>query len=244
MATDGESLTRSLRFRVEPDGAELVVHPEIVIVAGYTGRDREAVLDHIVVSSSVSGVAPPASVPTFYAVSPELVTQGNALVTTETATSGEAEAGLVVVDDELYVTVCSDHTDRAAERLDIALSKARLPQGDRDVGMAARRYRRPMGRAAPAQLDRRRGGPLPGRDARLAPPAARAARRDPLARAAGLLRAHLRHRADRRRDRSKPALPGRASRPETRLERSLGVDYAVATVDLLRLEPTDSVRLA
>ena len=114
--------TRSLRFRLEPDGHEVVVHPEIAVVAGYTGRDREAVLGHIEELGRL-GIAPPPSVPTFYPVSPELVTQGNALVTTETATTGEAEAGLVVHGGEVYVTVCSDHTDRAAERLDIALSK-------------------------------------------------------------------------------------------------------------------------
>jgi hypothetical protein len=113
---------RSLRFRLEPDGTELVVQPEIAVVAGYTARDREAVLGHIEELERL-GVAPPPSVPTFYPVSPELVMQGNALITTETATSGEAEAGLVVQAGEVYVTVCSDHTDRAAERLDIALSK-------------------------------------------------------------------------------------------------------------------------
>jgi len=114
--------TRSLRFRLEPDGHELVVQLEIAVVAGYTGRDREAVFDHIEELGRL-GIAPPPSVPTFYAVSPELVTQASTLVTTEAATSGEAEAGLVVHGGEVYVIVCSDHTDRAAERLDIALSK-------------------------------------------------------------------------------------------------------------------------
>jgi hypothetical protein len=112
----------TLRFRIEPDGVEIETQPEIVVVAGYTSRDREAVLDHIVELERL-GIAPPPSVPSFYAVSPQLLSQGAALVTTEIATSGEAEACLIVDHGEMYVTVCSDHTDRAAERFDIAVSK-------------------------------------------------------------------------------------------------------------------------
>lgn len=113
---------RTLRFRIEPDGAEISIQPEIIIVAGYTGRDREAVLDHIVELERL-GIAPPPAVPSFYAVSPQLLYQGETLFTTEAATSGEAEACLVVDGGDIYVTVCSDHTDRAAERFDIAVSK-------------------------------------------------------------------------------------------------------------------------
>jgi Protein of unknown function (DUF2848) len=112
----------SLRFRVEPDGAEVVVCPEVAVVAGYTGRDREAVFEHIAELERL-GIAPPHAVPAFYAVSPGLLTQGGALTTTETATSGEAEAGLVVSGGEVLITICSDHTDRAVERIDIGLSK-------------------------------------------------------------------------------------------------------------------------
>jgi hypothetical protein len=241
METDGESLTRSLRFRVEPDGAELVVHPEIVVVAGYTGRDRAAVLDHIGELERL-GVAPPASVPTFYAVSPELVTQGNALVTTETATSGEAEAGLVVVDDELYVTVCSDHTDRAAERLDIALSKRAC---HKVIGTSAWRLadiadrwdelhlRSWIGDEAALYQDGMLGSLLPPLELLDAIPWRE--QPDCFVLMCGTV----------------PTVGGIEASPRFRAElldpaaeRSLGVDYAVATVDLLRLEPTDSVRLA
>jgi Protein of unknown function (DUF2848) len=241
MATPGESLTRSLRFRIEPDGAELVVRPEIVVVAGYTGRDREAVLDHIGELERL-GVPPPPTVPTFYAVSPELLTQGNAVVTTETATSGEAEAGLVVADGEVYVTVCSDHTDRAAERLDIALSKRAC---HKVVGTSAWRLtdiadrwdtlhlRSWIGDEPTLYQDGTLGLLVPPLELRDAIPW----REQPecFVLMCGTV----------------PTVAGIEASPRFRAElfdpiaeRSLELDYAVATLDLLRLEPTDSVRLA
>jgi hypothetical protein len=121
MATT-EHRSPSLRFRLEPDGVEVTCAPEIVIVAGFTGRDRAAVDEHLAELEQL-GVAPPPSVPAFYPVPPQLVTQDHRLVTIEQATSGEAEASLIVHDGEVFVAVGSDHTDRAAERIDIPLSK-------------------------------------------------------------------------------------------------------------------------
>jgi hypothetical protein len=241
MATSGESLTRSLRFRIEPDGDEVVVHPQIVVVAGYTGRDRQAVLDHIGELEGL-GVAPPPAVPTFYAVSPELVTQGNAVVTTEAATSGEAEAGLVVSGDEVFVTVCSDHTDRAAERIDIALSKRachkvvgttawRLEDvAERWDGLHLRSW---IGEEGSLYQDGTLGALLPPLELLDAIPW----REQPecfvlmcgtLPTVSGI----------------EPSPRFRAELFDGAAERTLEVDYAVATLDLLRLEPTGPVRLA
>jgi len=116
------SEVQSLRFMVEPDGREFVIEPEVAVVAGFTGRDQGAVHDHIA-ELAAQGVAPPAEVPAFYALSPHLLTQDGVLVTTARDTSGEAEVGLVVDGQTVLVTLASDHTDRAAERLDIAMSK-------------------------------------------------------------------------------------------------------------------------
>jgi hypothetical protein len=113
---------RLLSFRVEPGGTGLVARPQIAIIAGYTGRDRAAIDEHIQELEKL-GVAPPPSVPAFYRVPPQLLTQDTRLVTTEPATSGEAEAALIVHAGEAFVTIGSDHTDRAAERLDVPLSK-------------------------------------------------------------------------------------------------------------------------
>ena len=116
-----------MRFRLEPDGGSLVTVPEIVVVGGYTGRDRKAVAAHILELEAL-GVPAPATAPAFYAVSPHLLIQADRLVTTEAETSGEAEAALVVHGGDVYVAVASDHTDRSAERYDIAVSKRACPK--------------------------------------------------------------------------------------------------------------------
>lgn len=112
-----------LRFKLEPSGTDVLLEPEVVIVAGYTGRDRGEVLAHIR-ELAEHGIEPPEAVPTFYPLSPALLVQSDRLVTASEETSGEAEVALLVAGGEVYVTVASDHTDRVAERIDVALSKA------------------------------------------------------------------------------------------------------------------------
>ena len=118
---------QGLRFRLEPEGTEVAVRPEIAILAGYTGRDQEAVHHHIHELEAL-GVAPPPNVPMFYFAAPELLIQGSRLLTTESGTSGEVEVALVVDGDDVYVTVASDHTDRALERIDVPASKRACPK--------------------------------------------------------------------------------------------------------------------
>jgi hypothetical protein len=117
-----EQMDRRLTFRLDPAGTAFSLEPEILVVAGYTGRDQGSVLAHIR-ELAEHGIEPPDAVPSFYALSPDLLTQDDRLVTTADETSGEAEVALLIVDEAVYVTVGSDHTDRAAERIDVALSK-------------------------------------------------------------------------------------------------------------------------
>jgi hypothetical protein len=122
MVSLADAELRSLQFHIEPGGDEIASDPDVAIVAGYTGRDRRAVLAHIAELVEL-GIAAPPSAPTFYALGPQLITQATVMVTTEPGTSGEAEVGLIVGGDEILVAVASDHTDRTAERVDIGLSK-------------------------------------------------------------------------------------------------------------------------
>lgn len=115
----------SLAFQV--DGATLTVEPEAVIVAGFTGRDRAAVEAHLAELEAL-GVPVPASAPTFYPAPPGSVVQAPAVAVTGAQTSGEAEAVVVVDGDRAWLTLGSDHTDRAAEAVDIALSKLVCPK--------------------------------------------------------------------------------------------------------------------
>ena len=107
-------------------GGELDIEPDAVIIAGYTGRDRVKVQHHIDELAAI-GVPPPASFPAYWLQPPWLATSSSTVVVTGANTSGEAELALVADGDDLYVTLASDHTDRAAEAIDIELSKAICP---------------------------------------------------------------------------------------------------------------------
>jgi hypothetical protein len=101
--------------------------PEVAVVAGFTGRDRAEVEAHLVELREL-GVPTPSSIPTWYPMPPSLVVQSDAVTTVLPRTSGEAECVLVVDGGDVFVTLGSDHTDRAAESLDIALSKMVCPK--------------------------------------------------------------------------------------------------------------------
>ena len=93
-----------------------------LVIAGWTGRDREAMEAHIAELEKL-GVARPASMPTYYRVAASLLTTAPAIDVAGQATSGEVEAVLVSLDDGLWVGLGSDHTDREAEAQNVTLSK-------------------------------------------------------------------------------------------------------------------------
>lgn len=105
-----------------PEGP-IEIRVRSAVVAGWTARDRAAV-DHHIAELAEIGVPPPSTVPLFYRVAAALLTQDEAIEVVGTATSGEVEP--VLVADEtgrLWLTVGSDHTDRALETTSVALSK-------------------------------------------------------------------------------------------------------------------------
>jgi hypothetical protein len=102
------------------DRAELL--PKMLIVAGWTGRDEKALHHHIEELASI-GVPRPSSVPVFYRISTANLTQTARLEVLGPDTSGEAEPVVVAMEDGLWLGVGSDHTDRKAETMGIALSK-------------------------------------------------------------------------------------------------------------------------
>jgi len=113
--------------RLEIGGVERVFAPEVLVVIGYAGRDRAAVEHHIEELAAL-GVPRPASIPLFMAFPPGLVSQAPTITVAGGETSGEAEIALVVDGDEVFVTVGSDHTDRALEAVDIVASKGVCPK--------------------------------------------------------------------------------------------------------------------
>jgi hypothetical protein len=93
-----------------------------LLLAGYTGRDRTAVVEHVKELEAL-GVSPPARIPSVFVVEPDLVGAVTAIEVSGSETSGEVEVVLVQGDEELLVGVGSDHTDRAHEAIDIDEAK-------------------------------------------------------------------------------------------------------------------------
>jgi hypothetical protein len=95
---------------------------DTLIVAGWTGRDTAA-LEHHIEELAKIGVPRPSSVPVFYRTSVNGLTQSSRLEVLGPDTSGEVEPVLFGIGDEIWLGVGSDHTDRKAETMGIALSK-------------------------------------------------------------------------------------------------------------------------
>jgi uncharacterized protein DUF2848 len=92
------------------------------VIAGWTGRDATAVQRHIEELAKL-GVPRPRSVPTFYRVAANRITTASCIEVVGERTSGEVEFVLMQWDEELWVGVGSDHTDRAVETFDVGASK-------------------------------------------------------------------------------------------------------------------------
>lgn len=101
---------------------EITITPEALIVAGWTGRDEAAVRHHIEELAAI-GVPGPSSVPVFYRNAVSNVLQTERLEVLGPDTSGEVEPVIVALEDGLWIGLGSDHTDRKAETIGIALSK-------------------------------------------------------------------------------------------------------------------------
>jgi uncharacterized protein DUF2848 len=108
-------------LRLTLGGEDTSVAIDTVIVAGWTGRDRDAVEKHMAELEAV-GVPRPSSAPVFYRVSATRLTTAPAIESTD-ASSGEAEPVLLQHGGELWVGTGSDHTDREVETYSVAVSK-------------------------------------------------------------------------------------------------------------------------
>ncbi len=112
-------------MRLEFDGR--VVDIDELVIAGWTGRDVEA-LNHHIEELKAIGVQPPSKVPLYYRVAASLLTQTETVQVLGDDTSGEVEPVLVGTPDRLWVTVGADHTDRKLESYGVAHSKQVCPK--------------------------------------------------------------------------------------------------------------------
>lgn len=93
-----------------------------LVIAGWAGRDRDA-MEHHIRELEALGVRRPTNTPTFYRVAASRLTTAPAIECTGSASSGEAETVIIASGGQLYVGLGSDHTDREVETYGITVSK-------------------------------------------------------------------------------------------------------------------------
>ena len=109
--------------RVAASGRDRIsVAIDHLIIAGWAGRDAAAIEHHIEELAAL-GIPRPSSTPVYYRVAAATLTQSDRLVVLGEDSSGEVEPVIVSLVDGLWVGLGSDHTDRKAETMGIALSK-------------------------------------------------------------------------------------------------------------------------
>jgi hypothetical protein len=121
----GGKVSRILGLRllgVEKDAAPQKVRVEHAVIAGWTGRDPDAVEKHIRELEAL-GVKRPASAPIFYRVATARLTTEGTMEALGSASSGEVEFVLLQTGGRLWVGCGSDHTDREAETYGVSVSK-------------------------------------------------------------------------------------------------------------------------
>ena len=115
------SVKKKLKFLI--DGVtERTVVVNSLIIAGWTGRNVEAMEAHISELEEL-GVSRPTKTPTFYRCAVEQLTMEREFQVIGTDSSGEIEFFILSLDDGYWVGVGSDHTDRAVEVIDVTVSK-------------------------------------------------------------------------------------------------------------------------
>jgi hypothetical protein len=92
------------------------------VVAGWTGRDPDAVEKHIKELEAL-GVKRPATTPIFYRVSATRLTTSDTIEAVGESSGGEVEFVLLQHGGRLWVGAGSDHTDREVEKYGVTVSK-------------------------------------------------------------------------------------------------------------------------
>lgn len=110
-------------MKFEVNGAEVDLEVRRLIIAGFTARDREAVLAHLEEIKDL-GVELPDVIPALYPSIASRISQSTAIQAPTPATSGEAEVVLVHGGDRLYIALGSDHTERSSEGVALVPSKS------------------------------------------------------------------------------------------------------------------------
>lgn len=112
-----------LEFSLAQDAsATLFADIQTLIIAGWAGRDLDAIEHHIEELAAL-GVPRPSAVPLYYRVANNQLTQSTDIQALGTESSGEVEVFVFTVNGTMYVSLASDHTDRKLEAYGVAESK-------------------------------------------------------------------------------------------------------------------------
>ena len=110
-------------FQVQgADARTIDIDFDQLVVAGWAGRDRDAIEHHIEELAAL-GVPRPSTVPLYYRIAENQLTQAAQVQALGEESSGEAETFVFKFGGELYVSLASDHTDRKLEAVSVAFSK-------------------------------------------------------------------------------------------------------------------------
>lgn len=101
---------------------ERSVSVDTLVIAGWTGRDADAIEKHIKELEEI-GVPRPSATPLFYRVSNTLLTTADTIEVPGTASSGEVEFVLIGTPDGMLMGIGSDHTEREVEAFNVVVSK-------------------------------------------------------------------------------------------------------------------------
>lgn len=98
-----------------------------LLIAGFTGRDPEAVQHHVD-ELVKEGIPAPKRVPDVFVANPAKLQIGGIIWAYDGLSSGEIEYALLIGQRDIYVCIGSDHTDRGLEALSIDRSKQIYPR--------------------------------------------------------------------------------------------------------------------
>ncbi len=113
-----------LSFQLVQSNSTSTVDVDITtcIVAGWAGRDQDAIEHHIEELAEL-GVPRPSAVPLYYRIASNQLTQDTEVEVVGDGSSGEAEVFIFSHAGQTLISLASDHTDRKLEVHSVALSK-------------------------------------------------------------------------------------------------------------------------
>lgn len=122
-------MANTLRLRVhgKTGTSEETVTVTDLVIAGWTGRNVEALEKHIRELEAI-GVPRPSTVPCFYRLAASCLTTDADLQVLGTDSSGEIEFVLIGTPAGMLIGIGSDHTDRKVETYSVPVSKQMCPK--------------------------------------------------------------------------------------------------------------------